>query len=41
MHAAILVILWLWAAFLIGLCLVFPMVVFRWLIGGRKHGRNK
>lgn len=41
MQAAILVLLWLWAAFLIGLFLVFPVVVVRWLIGGRKHGRNK
>lgn len=41
MQAAILVLLWLWAAFLIGLSLVFPVVVFRWLLGGRKHGRNK
>lgn len=41
MQAAILVILWLWAAFLIGLFLVFPVVVFRWLMGVRKHGRNK
>ena len=41
MQAAILVILWLWAAFLIGLALVFPVDVVRWLLGGRKHGRNK
>lgn len=41
MQAAILVILWLWAAFLVGLFLVFPAVVFRWMIGGRKHGRKK
>lgn len=37
MQAAILVILWLWAAFIIGL----SVVVFRWLMGVRKHGRNK
>ena len=41
MQAAILVFLWLWAAFLIGLALVFPVVVVRWLLGGRKHGRKK
>lgn len=41
MQAAILVILWLWAAFLIGLSFVFPVVVFRWLIWGCKHGRKK
>jgi hypothetical protein len=41
MQAAILVILWLWAAFLVGLFLVFPVVVFRWMIGGRKHDRKK
>lgn len=41
MQAAILVILWLWAAFLIGLSVVFPVVVFRWLMGVRKNGRKK
>lgn len=41
MQAAILVILWLWAAFLIGLAVVFPVVVFRWLMGVRKHDRKK
>lgn len=41
MQAAILVILWLWATFLGGLFMVFPVVVFRWMIGGRKHGRKK
>ena len=41
MQAAILVILWLWAAFLAGLDLVFPVVVFRWMKGGRKQGRKK
>lgn len=41
MQAAILVLLWLWAAFLIGLSMVFPVVVVRWLMGVRKHGRNK
>lgn len=41
MQVAILVILWLWAAFLISLSLVLPVVVIRWLLGGRKHGRNK